>query len=90
MARLRRLWLAGPFGPVQRAGAARAFVRAPQLLVVDDLSSALDVETEQELWRRLRDERPPAALIVSHRPGVLDMADRVVLLDEGRIVDQRP
>lgn len=76
-------------GQVQRVGAARAFVRRPQLLVVDDLSSALDVETELELWRRLRAERPPATLLVSHRPNVLELADRVVVLDEGRVAEVR-
>ena len=76
-------------GQIQRTGAARAFVRRPQLLVVDDLSSALDVETELELWRRLRAERPPAALIVSHRNEVLDMADQVLELDHGRVVSTR-
>ncbi len=40
-------------GQLQRAAAARAFVREPELLVFDDLSSALDVETESRLWRRL-------------------------------------
>ena len=40
-------------GQIQRAAAARMFVRAPELLVFDDLSSALDVETEQMLWERL-------------------------------------
>jgi ABC-type multidrug transport system fused ATPase/permease subunit len=44
-------------GQVQRAAAARMFVRAPELLVFDDLSSALDVETERTLWERL-DQRP--------------------------------
>jgi ATP-binding cassette, subfamily B, bacterial len=41
-------------GQVQRAAAARMFIRRPQLLVFDDLSSALDVETEQKLWQRLQ------------------------------------
>ena len=47
-------------GQIQRTAAARMFVRAPELLVFDDLSSALDVETEQLLWSRLfaRDDRP--------------------------------
>lgn len=40
-------------GQVQRAGAARMFIRQPELLVFDDLSSALDVETEQRLWENL-------------------------------------
>jgi ATP-binding cassette subfamily B protein len=75
-------------GQIQRTGAARAFVRRPQLLVVDDLSSALDVETEQLLWQRFR-ENPSGvvgtALVVSHREHVLDLADRVVVIDNGRI-----
>jgi ATP-binding cassette, subfamily B, bacterial len=78
-------------GQLQRALAARALVRQPELLVVDDLSSALDVETEHALWAGLIGadrERPPyALLVVSHRPAVLDRADRVVVLDSGRIVE---
>ena len=48
-------------GQVQRSAAARMFVRDPELLVFDDLSSALDVETEQLLWKRL-DERRAASM----------------------------
>jgi len=78
-------------GQVQRATAARALVRTPDLLVVDDLSSALDVETEQLLWDRLaeaaKDGRGPATLlVVSHRRAALERADRVVVLDRGRVV----
>jgi ATP-binding cassette, subfamily B, bacterial len=51
-------------GQVQRAAAARMFVRQPELLVFDDLSSALDVETEQLLWERL-DERRSQCKVVS-------------------------
>jgi ATP-binding cassette subfamily B protein len=43
-------------GQIQRAAAARMFIRDADLLVFDDLSSALDVETERELWRRLEDD----------------------------------
>ena len=44
-------------GQIQRSAAARMFVRDPELLVFDDLSSALDVETERELWERLREQK---------------------------------
>lgn len=81
----RGLRLSG--GQVQRTGAARAFVRRPDLLVVDDLSSALDVETEIRLWERFRCAGRRTALLVSHRPHVLDMADRVIVLSEGRVVE---
>jgi ATP-binding cassette, subfamily B, bacterial len=77
-------------GQVQRAAAARMFVRDPELLVFDDLSSALDVETEQLLWKRL-DERRTAAnggltcLVVSHRRPALRRADLIVVMKDGRI-----
>jgi ATP-binding cassette subfamily B protein len=78
-------------GQIQRALAARALVRQPELLIVDDLSSALDVETEQALWNGLlspdRTGPPHALLVVSHRPAVLARADRVVTLAGGRIVE---
>ena len=85
----RGLRLSG--GQTQRTGAARALVRRPALLVVDDLSSALDVETEIELWHRLTEHGPAAALMVSHRAHVLETADRVIHLEDGRVsrVDDR-
>ena len=76
-------------GQVQRAAAARMLVRLPELLVFDDLSSALDVETEATLWDRLLDgddQGPPTCLAVSHRRGALRRADQVVVLDGGRVV----
>ncbi len=80
----RGLRLSG--GQVQRSAAARMLVREPELLVFDDLSSALDVETEAQLWDRLfSGEEPVTALVVSHRRPALARADLVVVLDEGRI-----
>ncbi|QGG96154.1 ATP-binding cassette domain-containing protein [Actinomarinicola tropica] len=81
----RGLRLSG--GQIQRTGAARALVRRPELLVVDDLSSALDVETERELWRRMVEDATSSVLMVSHRPHVLEMASRIVTLDAGRVAD---
>jgi len=80
-------------GQVQRAAAARAFVRRAELLVVDDLSSALDVETERTLWQRLLDgpgssERAATILAVSHRRPALRRADRIIVLKDGRLEDQ--
>jgi ATP-binding cassette subfamily B protein len=77
-------------GQVQRTATARALVRRPELLVVDDLSSALDVQTEARLWAQLLDAdhpgRPGALLVVSHRPAVIARADQVVTLDAGRVL----
>src|SRR5205807_6955744 len=72
-------------GQALRAAAARALVRRPELLVVDDLSSALDVETEALLWERLRARTGLTCLAVSHRRPALRRADQVVLLVDGRV-----
>ncbi len=76
-------------GQVQRVAAARALIHHPELLVFDDLSSALDVKTEEELWQNLLGtERMGTYLVVSHRPQVLYRADKIIVLKEGRIDDQ--
>jgi ATP-binding cassette subfamily B protein len=72
-------------GQIQRAAAARMLVRAPALLVCDDLSSALDVETEQALWDRLAGGGH-TILAVSHRRTALRRADQILVLDGGRLV----
>jgi ATP-binding cassette subfamily B protein len=76
-------------GQVQRTAAARMYVRDPELLVFDDLSSALDVETEQALWARLLErgtkDDAPTCLVVSHRRSALRRADHIVLLVDGRV-----
>jgi len=72
-------------GQVQRAAAARMFVRQPALLVLDDLSSALDVTTEEELWRRLFTRPGATCLAITHRRPVLQRADRIVVLVDGRV-----
>ncbi len=78
-------------GQVQRVAAARALVREPELLVVDDLSSALDVETERRLWQRLAQRRGDLTILaVSHRPAVLQLADQVFMLTAGRASRRRP
>lgn len=53
--------------------------------MVDDLSSALDVRTEQRLWGRIGEQRQ-TLLVVSHRRAVLERADQILVLDRGRVV----
>lgn len=73
-------------GQAQRAAAARMLIREPSLLVFDDLSSALDVETEARLWDRLFAIPGRTVLAVANRRAALQRADRVVVMDGGRVV----
>ena len=75
-------------GQVQRVAAARMLVRRAELLVIDDLSSALDVETERVLWERLFSGESVTCLAVSHRRAVLQRADQIIVLKNGHIEAQ--
>jgi ATP-binding cassette, subfamily B, bacterial len=73
-------------GQIQRAALARMFVTGSELLVMDDVSSALDMRTEAELWTRLLAQHQSiTCLVVSHRPTVLAHADQVLELEDGRL-----
>ncbi|TSA82439.1 ABC transporter ATP-binding protein [Deinococcus detaillensis] len=76
-------------GQLQRSAVARMLAQQADLLIFDDVSSALDAETERQLWAGLAGELPDATcLVVSHRRAALLRADRIIVLDEGRVVDQ--
>ncbi len=73
-------------GQLQRTAAARMFVRTPELLVVDDLSSALDVETEQKLWQNVFDLPAATCLVVSHRKAAFRRANQIIVLQDGHVI----
>src|SRR2546422_11289804 len=72
-------------GQIQRTAAARMIVRKPELLRIDDLSSALNVETERILWERLFALEDVTCLVVSHRKIAFRRADRIIVLKDGHI-----
>lgn len=79
----RGLRLSG--GQARRAATARALVTDPDLVVLDDVTSALDIETERQFWDRMLEDRARTILAVSHRRQAMLRADRIILLEHGRI-----
>jgi ATP-binding cassette subfamily B protein len=76
-------------GQRQRIALARAIVRRPRMLVLDDATSAVDPSVEQEILRGLRQARDGmTVLVVAYRMATIALADHVVYLERGRIVDQ--
>ncbi len=75
-------------GQRQRVSLARALVTDPRLLVLDDATSAIDPRLEAEIHAALREVmRDRTTLIIAHRRSTLNLADRIVVLDQGRVAD---
>ncbi len=75
-------------GQRQRVALARALVTDPRLLLLDDATSAIDPRLEAEIHDALREVmRGRTTLIIAHRRSTLNLADRIVVLDQGRVAD---
>ena len=72
-------------GQKQRLSIARALVRRPSILILDDSTSALDVKTENALWEALKEEAA-TMLVVTQKVQTAKGADQILLLDEGKVV----
>jgi len=80
-------------GEQQRVAIARAVVGNPSIILADEPTAALDGENGQAIMKLLAEiakERGHAVLIVTHDPRLLPFADRVVHIEDGRIVDEQP
>ncbi|HEM3143059.1 ABC transporter ATP-binding protein [Streptococcus suis] len=76
-------------GQKQRISIARAFLREPDLLILDDSLSAVDARTERQIIQNIQKERAGKTnVIVTHRLSAVNHADWVLVLDEGRIVEE--
>lgn len=78
-------------GQRQRIVLARALVRRPRVLIMDDATSAVDPSVETEILHRLRSaELPSTIVIVAYRPSSIRLADEVIFVEAGRVVAQGP
>ena len=77
-------------GQRQRLALARGLLRRPRLLLLDDATSAVDARVEQAILAGLRGSTVATTLVVAHRVSTIALADRVLLLDDGRIVADGP
>lgn len=83
----RGLMLSG--GQRQRISLARALITNPSILILDDATSAVDAVTESEINRALsRFKANKTVILIAHRRSSLSLADRIVLIDKGRVVEE--
>ena len=76
-------------GQKQRSALARAVIRKPSILILDDAMSAVDTHTEEEILGQLRGVMANrTTILISHRISTVQHADQIIVLDEGRIAEQ--
>ncbi|HEX2095455.1 MAG TPA: ABC transporter ATP-binding protein [Longimicrobiaceae bacterium] len=76
-------------GQWQKVALGRAYMRDAQLLILDEPTAALDARAEYEVFRRFADlTAGRAAILISHRFSTVRMADRIVVLEHGRVVEE--
>ena len=76
-------------GQKQRVSIARAIIKNPRIVLFDDCLSAVDTETEEEIFKKLQEiSSNKTAVVVSHRVSSAKSADHIIILDEGEILEQ--
>ena len=75
-------------GQRQRVSLARAILRDPEILLLDEATSQIDIESEQLIFEVLDQfSRDRTTFMITHRVSMISLADRVVVMDQGRIID---
>ncbi len=77
-------------GQRQAVAIARALVQQPRMLLLDEPSSMMDPATENQLIKHLRELKDTTMLLVTHRSALLPLVDRLVVLDQGRVMLDGP
>ena len=75
-------------GQKQRISIARAFAKKHPILIMDDSTSALDMETERRIQQTLSEFKDITKIIIAHRISAVKDADEIIILDEGRIAER--
>ena len=75
-------------GQKQRISMARAFVRGAGLLVMDDSTSALDMETERQIQHILAEQKGQTRIIIAHRISAVCGADEIIVLENGQVIER--
>ncbi len=76
-------------GQKQRISIARAFYKSPEIIILDDSLSAVDTKTEERILHHVREElKDKTAILISHRVSTVKDADRIIVLEEGRIIEE--
>ena len=76
-------------GQIQRTSIARALIRNPKVLLFDDCLSAVDAETEKTILKNLNKvAEGKTTIIVSHRVSTVQQADKIIVLNQGEIIQQ--
>jgi len=75
-------------GQKQRLSIARALSKNAPILVLDDSTSALDMETEHEIWKKIHSLEQITKIIITHRISTVSKTDEIIILDEGKILER--
>lgn len=88
MSRYRRAWRGLSGGQKQRISIARALAKKAPVLILDDATSALDMETEHEIWKSLEAQEDVSKVIIAHRISAVKNADEIIVLEQGYVAER--